>query len=72
MPSIAVCPNADVPVDILKNLKGFDSELQAISFLVEQYLSKATGRLDAGAKLKEVDEALRIGKCDCIDEHFGD
>lgn len=72
MPSIAVCPNADVPVDIIKNLKGFDSELQAISFLVEQYLSKATGRLDAGTKLKEVDEALRIGKCDCIDEHFGD
>ena len=72
MPSIAVCPNADVPVDIIKNLKGFDNKLGAISFLVEQYLSKATGRLDAGTKLKDVDEALRVGKRDCIDEHFGD
>jgi hypothetical protein len=72
MPSIAVCPNADVPVDLVKNLKGFDDELGAISFLVEQYLGKAKSRLDASAKLKEVDEALRIGKCDCINEHFGD
>jgi|UniRef100_A0AAU6W089 hypothetical protein len=72
MPSVAVCPNADVPVDIVKTLKGFDNELGAITFLVEQYLSKATGRLDAGTKLKEVDEALRKGKCNCIDDHFGD
>lgn len=72
MPSIAVCPNADVPVDLVNNLKGFDSELGAISFLVEQYLSKATGRLDAGMRLKEVDEAVRKAKSNCIDEHFGD
>ncbi|QOC57966.1 hypothetical protein phiK7B1_111 [Pseudomonas phage phiK7B1] len=72
MPSVAVCPNADVPVDIVKSLKGFEDELGAITFLVEQYLSKATGRLDAGSKLQAVDNAVRIGKLACIDDHFGD
>ena len=72
MPSVAVCPNADVPVDLLKTLIGFESELEAITFLVEQYLGKAAGRIEAGARLKSVEEAMRKGKVFCINEFFGD
>lgn len=72
MPSIALCANADVPVDIAKTLQGFDNEMAAATFLIKQHLSKATGRLDASRLLKEVDDAVRAGKDDCIDYHFGD
>ena len=72
MPSIAICPNADVPVDLVKNLKGFETPLEGAIFLIEQHLSGARGRLAAGMMLKEVDEAVRKAKSNCIDEHFGD
>lgn len=72
MPSVAVCPNADIPVDLVKTLIGFESPLEAITFLVNQHLLAATGRMDAGMRLKAVDEAVRLGKLECVNEHFGD
>lgn len=72
MPSIAICPNADVPVDLLKNMKGFETPLEGLKYLIELYLGEARGRLDAGTRLKNVDEFVRQAKSECINEHFGD
>lgn len=72
MPSVAVCPNADVPVDLLKSMVGFETPLEGAEYLIKLHLSQAKGRLAAGMMLKEVDEAVRKAKLDCIDEHFGD
>ncbi|ATW58048.1 hypothetical protein CNR34_00115 [Pseudomonas phage nickie] len=72
MPSIAICPNADIPVDIVKNLKGFETPLEGAKFLIEMHLNAAKGRLEASRLLAEVDDMVRKAKSDCIDEHFGD
>lgn len=72
MPSVAVCPNADVPVDLLKNMVGFETPLEGAKFLIEMHLNAAKGRLAAGMMLKEVDEIVRQAKVGCINEHFGD
>ena len=72
MPSIAICPNADVPVDLLKSMQGFKDELEGIEFLVKQYLAKTTGRLDASARLTQLNVALAKGKQETVDEYFGD
>lgn len=71
MPSVAVCPNADIPVDLLKTLEGFENELEGAKFLIKRYLATATGRLNAGAKLAEVEAAVREAKTDCVNDHFG-
>lgn len=72
MPSVAVCANADVPVDLMKNLEGFFNELEGAKFLIQKHLESSTGRADAGYKMAQVDEMVRQAKQECVNQHFGD
>lgn len=49
-----------------------DQELTQIAALVERYTTKAKSKLDAGTRIADVENAVRIGKLACVEEHFGD